>query len=239
MRTIRLLVLMLLAAVVAPLYAAGPPPAFRAEYVVKKGPLELGRSVRELQQGEDGQLVFRSSSDTTGLANMLLDEHIREAAYLRWDGRHALPVKYEYSRNGKRTRRIAQQYDWQAGRVTSRLDDRVFEYEIPAVTYDTAGYQVSLMIDLAESVRDLEYSIAASKGLRTWDIRHVGNEVVTTPLGRLDTVVIQRRTDQVTTMWCAPGLHYLPVKIEHEEDGMTFTASLLSLTGPLMAANAP
>jgi hypothetical protein len=235
----RLLVLLLALAIVAPLRAEGPPPAFRAEYVVRKGPLELGVSVRELQHADDGQLVFRSSSDTTGLADLLLDEHIRETAYLRWNGQHALPVKYEYSRDGKRTRHITQQYDWQAARVTSRLDERVFEYPIPAVTYDPAGYQVSLMVDLADGARDLEYHIASSKHLSTWDIRHVGNEAVSTPLGRLDTVVIQRKTDQVTTLWCAPGLHFLPVKIEHEEDGMTFTAYLQSVSGPLLAANAP
>lgn len=239
MQTIRFLVFLLVCAITAPLFAAGPPPAFRAEYAVKKGPLELGRSVRELKQTPDGQFVFSSSSDTTGLADMLLDEHIRETARLRWNGQHLQPESYEYSRNGKRTRRISQAFDWQAGRMTGRLDERVIEYALPPVTYDSAGYQVSLMIDLADGVRDLEYSIASSKALSTWEIRHVGNEAVATPLGKLDTVVIQRRSDQVTTMWCAPSLHYLPVKIEHEENGMTFTARLQSVTGPIVASRAP
>lgn len=239
MRLTRLLTLLLVVAGMAPLYAAGPPPAFRAEYTVKKGPLVLGQSVRELQPGGDGQFVFTASSDTTGLANALLNEHIRETSRLQWDGQHLLPLTYEYRRDGKRTRRVVQTYDWQQPGVTSQLDERVYQYPVPAQTYDPSGYQVSLMIDLTAGRRDMDYSIATSKRLRNWDIRHVGDEPVDTPLGRLDTVVIQRKTDQVTTLWCAPALQYLPVKIEHEEDGMTFTAYLESVSGPLAAASSP
>ena len=32
-------------------------------------------------------------------------------------------------------------------------------------------------------------------------------------------------------MWCAYDLHFLPVKIQHEEDGNTFTAYLESVEG--------
>ncbi|MEZ5542181.1 MAG: DUF3108 domain-containing protein [Pseudomonadota bacterium] len=232
-----MLILLLAMAGTNALHATEAPPAFRAEYVVKKGPMLLGRSVRQLEHGADGQLVFQSSSDTTGLANLLLNEHIRETSHLRLNGAHVLPQAYEYRRDGKRTRRVSQQYDWQQDSVTSTLDERVYHFEIPAVTYDPSGYQVSLMIDLAGGARDMDYSIASSKGLRTWDIRHVGDETVKTPLGTLDTVVIQRKTDQVTTMWCAPKLHYLPVKIVHEEDGVAFTATLESLSGPLAKAS--
>jgi hypothetical protein len=231
---IRFLMLLLVVAGAAPLQASGLPPEFRAQYVVKKGPLVLGHAMRELQHAEDGQLVFVSTSDTSGLADMLINDHIRETSYLRQDGGHLLPVKYEYRRNGKRTRSISQQYDWQQDSVISHLDERVFEYPIPDVTYDPNGYQVSLMIDLAGGANDLDYNIAGSKRLKTYDIRHIGDEQVKTPLGRLDTVVIQRKTDQITTMWCAPALHYLPVKIEHEEDGITFTASLESVSGPIV-----
>jgi len=227
----RYLILLLTLLGALQLQAGELPPAFKAQYVVKKGPIELGQSSRELRYTEDGQLVFHATSDTTGMADLLLSEHIQETSYLKQGEQGVLPVKYEYQRKGKHARKMSQQFDWQQDSVTSRDGDRVFQYSIPPVTFDPSGYQVNLMIDLAAGDRDLEYHVAGRKKLRTYDIRHIRNERLQTVLGPLNTVVIQRDAEQITTMWCASDLHFLPVKIEHEEKGMTFTATLKAVTG--------
>jgi hypothetical protein len=224
--------LLLLAMTTSPLLqAADLPPAFKVQYAVKKGPLVMGHSVRELEYASDGGLVFRSASDTSGLADLLLSEHIQEISYLQKNAQRIRPYRYEYLREGRRNRRISQQFDWQEGSVTSKVDGKIYDYPVPPLTFDANGYQVNLMVDLASGVRDIDYSIAGSKRLRTYDIRHIGDEQIQTVLGKLDTVVIRHKASQTTTLWCAKDLHFLPVKIEHQENGGTFTAYLESVTG--------
>jgi hypothetical protein len=211
--------------------AAGLPPAFKAHYVVKKGPFTLGHSMRELSYGENGELVFTSSSDSSGLVGLLFSEQIRETSRLKEDGERLEPLEYQYRRNGRRDRTIAQQFDWKTGSVTSKVNDAVYTFAIPRDALDQSGYQVNLMVDLAKGDRDIKYHVARRDEMRTYDIEHLRDERLDTVLGKLDTVVIQRKANQTTTMWCANELHFLPVKIEHEEKGGVFTAYLESVEG--------
>lgn len=229
MQRFALLLSLLLAFVNVP--AAELPPDFTARYVVKKGPMQLGVASRQLQRGEDGSLVYRTSSDTTGLADMLFSNHVRETTSLAVVDGHALPLEYDYSRSGKRDRSLQQSFDWDAGRVANRLNNVLTEYDIEAPTYDLSGYQLNLMTGLARGTRSFDFNIAGKHGPRTYAIRHVGDETVNTALGEFDTVVVQRQAGQTTTLWCAAALNYLPVKIEHEENGSTFTAYLESVVG--------
>jgi hypothetical protein len=207
------------------------PPAFRADYIIKKGPFELGRSSRELSYGDNGELVFRADSQSTGLVSLFYTEKIAEVTRMKQVDGRVVPVEYQYRRDGRRKRTISQQFDWASGHVTSRVNDTVYEFALQEHALDQSGYQVNLMIDLEKGLRDISYPIARKNKMRVYEISHVGDERIETVLGAINTVVIQRKEDKVTTMWCAPDLHYLPVKIQHEEDGSVFTAYLHSLAG--------
>lgn len=226
-----LLIMMILLLASGQLSATELPPPFTAHYVVKKGPLQLGVSMRRFEVGEDGTLVYRSSSDTTGLAEMLFSNHEKETTTLQLVDGHALPVQYDYRRSGKRSRTLQQTFDWEKATVASRLDQVLTEYEIDRPTYDLNAYQLNLMVALARGEREFVFNIAGKHGPRTYDIRHVGDEAVRTDLGTLDTVVVQRKSNQTTTLWCAEKLNFLPVRIEHIENGTTFTAYLQSVDG--------
>lgn len=227
----RYLLLILTALLVLNVQAGELPPAFKAHYVVKKGLFEFGHAVRELQYGSDSELVFSTGSDTTGMAELLHSDHIRETTRLKQGNAGVMPLEYRYERNGKRNRTMSQQFDWEQGSVTSRIDEVVYEYPFPRDVVDQSAYQVSLMVDLAKGGREFNYPVAGKKAMRTYEIQHVGDERIKTVLGELNTVVIQRKTKRKTTMWCAYDLHFLPVKIQHEEKGSTFTAYLESVEG--------
>lgn len=230
-KMLRYLLVIFSALLVLNVQADNLPPAFKAHYVVKKGPLTLGTAMRELRYGPDGELVFYTGSDSTGLAELLYSNHVRETTRLKQDGAHMVPLEYHYQRSGKRDRTIKQLFDWQQGSVTSHVDAAVYEYELPHSTIDLNAYQISLMVDLARGIREFSYPVAGKKAMRTYDIKYVGDERLNTVLGELNTVVMQRKTKRTTTMWCAPDLHFLPVKIQHEEKGSTFTAYLESVEG--------
>ena len=227
----RILLLLAGLALAAEMPAAGPPPAFKAHYVVKKGPFELGRSMRELRHGENGELEYLSRSDTSGFIGVLFEEHISETTRLKQNGERVMPLEYRYERDGRRDRVITQQFDWEAGEVTSQVNEAVYTYPLQDGAIDQSAYQVNLMIDLANGVRDFDYRVASRQEMRTYDVQVLGDERLDTVLGELDTVVIQRNANETTTLWCAADLHYLPVKIRHEDKNGTFTAYLESVEG--------
>ncbi|HDY84394.1 MAG TPA: DUF3108 domain-containing protein, partial [Methylophaga sp.] len=71
--------------------------------------------------------------------------------------------------------------------------------------------------------------------LKNYQIRVIGKETITTPLGEIDTIKLTRHRnkdeDRETTLWCSPALDYMPVKLEHIEDETTFTAVIRQLKG--------
>lgn len=225
----RYVALLLTALFTLQVQASDVPPAFKAHYVVKKGPFKLGHSVRELRHGENGELTFYSSSESTGFVSLLFSEDIQETSRLRQVGERIMPLEYQYRREGRRNRTIAQQFDWQAGNVTSKVNETVHEFALHEDALDQSGYQVNLMVDLARGERDISYHVARRDEMRVYDIEHLRDERIDTVLGELDTVVIRRSAKQTTTMWCAGDLHFLPVKIQHEEKGGVFTAYLQSV----------
>ena len=227
----RLLLLITALFVTTAVPAGGLPPAFKAHYVVKKGPFELGSSVRELRYHANGELEYLTRSDTGGFIGLLFEEHIRETTRLRQNGERVMPLEYRYQRDGRRDRTITQQFDWQAGQVTSQVNDAVYSYALQDGAIDQSAYLVNLMTDLANGKREFNYRVASRKELRTYDVQHLGDERLNTVLGELDTVIIQRKAKETTTLWCAADLHFLPVKIRHEDKNGVFTAYLESVEG--------
>ena len=77
------------------------------------------------------------------------------------------------------------------------------------------------------------YAIADGGKLKTYDIHVRGEEVIETPAGQFETVIVAREGDErSTTMWCAKSLNYLPVKIQQiEADGNRFSAELSQVKG--------
>ena len=141
-------------------------------------------------------------------------------------------------------------FDWQKNLVS--IDDKKhpWQLELEPGTLDKLVYQISLMKDLKRGIKSIDYRIADGGKLKTYHITVLGKETITTPMGHIETIKLTRHrekpSDRETTLWCAPALNYLPVKLEHIEDDTSFTAVLRRLKGidtdtaftPLQSANA-
>jgi len=215
----------------AEIRAAKLPPDFIAKYEIKKGFIKIGNAQRSLKRKNNGDAIYTSNSKTTGFIASLFKEHILQTTRFSFENELIKPKTYFYNRNrGKKT--VEQTYDWQKQMVHSQRDDKLFEYEIPDKVQDQSIYQLSLMLDLADGKRNFTYHIAENVRMVDYHVRHISNKKLETKLGNLDTVVMQVHNSKITTtIWCARSLNYLPVKIEHEEGGTTFTAHIVSVSG--------
>ena len=76
----------------------------------------------------------------------------------------------------------------------------------------------------------LRYAIADKNKLKDYEFKNGGTEEVVTAAGTYRAVKLSRGTtadDRQTTVWCAAGLGWLPVKVEYREKNGDITTALL------------
>ncbi|HSS65950.1 MAG TPA: DUF3108 domain-containing protein, partial [Gammaproteobacteria bacterium] len=112
---------------------------------------------------------------------------------------------------------------------------RTSRMSVPVDTLDKLGYMLVLMEDLKAGKRSVRYHIADGKNrMKVYKLKVVGEERMTTALGTVGVLKIVRERkddDRETTIWVAPELDFMPVRIEHRErDDESVTISIRSLS---------
>ncbi len=180
---------------------------------------------------------FKSYSMPIGLLAFKKDEtRDEQSTGLIKDGK-IQPQNYTYLqiRNNKARRNVKISFDWQENEVTNHHIHKNSKWSmpIPLQTIDKLSYQLSLMLKLAANPdRHFNFSVADGGKLKKYQFEIVGEERVYTSLGSYKALKIQHtryKKDKNITLWCAPELNYLPVKIIQEETGKpTFISTLIS-----------
>ena len=212
------------------LFAATLPPEFTATYEIKKGFITIGEATRSLRKSGD-QWQYTSDSRTTGFLGAVFPTKIIQTTQFDITDSLIRPLHYKYTKN-KTAKVVNQKYDWEQHKVYSQSDEKLHVYEIPDKVQDQSIYQLSMMLDLADGKRDFTYHVAENVRLMDYFIKALPPKTIKTFRGKMQTTVMRIKTKRnTTTIWFAPSLHYLPVKIEFEEDGTTFVALLTNLHG--------
>src|SRR5690625_8003441 len=93
---------------------------------------------------------------------------------------------------------------------------------------DPLSYQVQLQRDLIDGRENLSYQIANNGGLREYSFEVVDEEVLETPLRKVNTVKVMRSRknhDRVTYAWLAKDWDNLLRRLQQQEDGESHTIS--------------
>ncbi|PHS23796.1 MAG: isoprenoid biosynthesis protein [Methylophaga sp.] len=210
---------------------------FSANYLVRLNGLSAGELKRELSTNDDGSRTFSSTSQAKGVFAFFKPDLVEETSIWTLEGKSIRPQSYTYHRTGgKKEKYLNLKFDWKAQRVTIDNNKHIIELNIDPSTLDKLVYQLALMSDLQQHKKQFSYLIADKDKVKTYNIVILGTEIITTPMGKIEAIKLERhhsgKKQRQTTLWCAPALHYLPVRIEHiEKDGTKFTAELRRLKG--------
>jgi len=230
MRTKTLLLLVLSTFSGLNAFAAPLPPEFTATYDVTKGFFKIGEAKRSLKK-QDDKWVYTSVSKTTGFIGSILSTKIIQSTTFEMKDGLIRPLKYAYNKN-KTEHVVRQNYDWEKKQVFSQSGEKLHIYDIPDKVQDQSIYQLSLMLDVADGNRDLTYHVAENVRLMNYQIKGAREEKIKSIFGKIKTVAVQIKAKRnKTTIWFAPKYHFMPIKIEFEEDGTTFLAKLTKLEG--------
>lgn len=207
------------------------PEPFSSIYAVKKGFVEIGEVRRTLTRSGDGHYVFQSVTVTTGMAAWVVKGSITERS--TWTLKNGIiqPVEYFFERAFGKGKQIRLLFDWNKNIVTNVVNKDPWVMPLEPETLDKLVYQIALMRDMAPGKREYTYKIADGGRTKTYQAVVLGEEVTETPAGIFQTIKITRVGDKRgTTLWCAPKLNYLPVRIEQTDED-EFVAVLKSFNG--------
>jgi hypothetical protein len=212
-------------------------PDFSANYKVRLNSLSAGELKRVLTTNDDGSRTFNSKSQAKGVFAFFKPDLVEETSIWMKEGNEVRPQSYLYQRTGgKKDKYLSLNFDWQNQQINIDNKKQTWSLDAKPNALDKLSYQLALMLDLEQKKKAFSYQIADGSKFKTYDIIILGTEIISTPLGKIEAIKLKRKRSsekqRQTTLWCAPALHYLPVRIEHiEKDGTNFTAELRRLKG--------
>jgi Protein of unknown function (DUF3108) len=231
----------------AALFAAGARaavevPNFKATYELSRGSMKIGNSSIELSNGANGSYTYKSRSWPVRWVSWFLKDKLYETSRGRITADGIRPDNYHYQRTGGRKEREANlTFNWKTMSVQNNVEGSMWEMDIPAGTLDKLVSQLGMMYALARGETDITFKIADGGKLKEYHFKVVGEETLELPAGTFETVKITRLRDdnkRETFVWCAPTLHYLPVRIwQRETDDAEYQSDLESFSTGLRTAS--
>ena len=197
-----------------------PVAEFDAEYNVYRGGLKVAKMKRTLSRMPGGSVLY-SETKTTGLVSLFKKVHRVEKSVWKTVNGKLLPQLYEYQ-NLRNDRDVIVKFDWENKLITNSVNGDSWRMPTEDGVLDKLLYQYLIMIDLMQGKSDLVYRIADGGRVKTYIFETVGEEIVKTPLGKLNTVKMIRKhsdSDRQSIFWSAPEMNYLPVKLLIINDG--------------------
>ena len=227
------LLLLLCIALPQPAHAENTlPESFTATYALTKGPLTLANMKRRLYKNERGNYVYESYSEPVGYARWFTDNTLLEKTEWTYHQQQLRPIEYSYDRKGsKKQRHVKLSFNWDKMRVTNDINNDPWSMKITDGTLDKLLYHLALMHDLANGKELFDYQVADGGSLKSYSFSNLGEETLRTKLGSFNTIKLIRPGKRDTILWCAKELNYLPIKLVQEENGITLTLTLKSVSG--------
>lgn len=232
-RLMRIVFVLFILSLVAPALATTPPDGFVARYSLSVESMPIGETERKLERLSNGEFLYSTRSYATGVAAVLMKDRIGEQSRFRFLKGQFQPLDYRYERNGgKKARTRNAHFNWSAMRAEGEHDGEAWQLAVKPGVLDRLLYQLAASYDLQRQRKRFSYPVADRGELKLYDLKFVGSETLETPYGPLLALKLQRIDGEYeTTLWMARELAYLPVRIEHTEDGKRYRAELKTLSG--------
>ncbi|MDS4026567.1 MAG: DUF3108 domain-containing protein [Candidatus Contendobacter sp.] len=200
-----------------------PVAPYRAHYEVYASGFSIGEAVIALTEPSPGTYQMTSDVRPNGLVALLASGRIHEQ--VSGEIHHDAIQPHQYERlldTGKKSNHMQLRFDWSAGQAQARYNADQATLPLAPGVVDPLSLQLVVMADLQRGRTPSQYSLVDRIEIKTYQIRNQGQETLDTPLGKLNTVLVNQYTPgktRMTTFWVAPDLRYLPVRIMQEKDG--------------------
>ncbi len=220
-------------------------PTYTAIYNVEYKGKNLGTSEFSVTYDAKQDLYeFMSRTSVKGLLKLVSPNPAIERSQFKVTGGKITPIEFWYedgSRKGDSNAHLT--FDWQRNVAIVADKNGRREIKIEPGALDRGSIQVALMRDLILNGKPGgTYLMTDDESVAPYDYVDNGETVTATGLGDIPTrsfVQHRENSSRTTTLFMAPGLSFLPVRIEQAKNGELQTAFTLESVEGLAGAPAP
>ena len=199
--------------------AAEPPHHIAIEFnILRKGGV-VGTERHVYDFGERGY-TLTSVAKPRGLYALALSDLVQKSeGQVTPQGLRPERFSYQYGSNPDKAQKAV--FDWEQGKLALQTGARKQEVPLNEGAQDLMSFMYQFMF--VPPLQQMQLAITNGKRFRTYDYAFEGEELVETPLGKVNCLHIARSSDdgeEKTELWLAADYHYLPLKFRKtEKDG--------------------
>lgn len=200
------------------------PEPFRAEYRVKYRFFEVGRYYLKLRVSEEGEYRYTSLAEPSSFISVFTGRQLKELSrgYWRCDGPE--PLLYRRS--------VRKDDGWESEEVRFGADSPA---QLPEDALDPASLVLALMHDAGKGNLRERYTLVDEDGdVRSYGIKDHGWSKVDADGGQWRARKLERdggNPKYSLTVYLAPDLGWLPVRIDYTDKGENFSMFLVEVDG--------
>lgn len=187
---------------------------FTAQYDLYYNETYVGKTTRQLTR-ENNLVKFSSISKTDGIAAWFLDVTINETSILHYQNKHLSFHSYRFNETKNNENKT---YTLRINKNKQLYNSYTKEsYPIKSNLHDTLGFTLAIMQDLQNGEREIKYTIAEKKKLKSYTLKFIKKEEIKTNNGQRMTTKMEHynpETKERFTLWCDEKLGFLPIRIQ-------------------------
>ncbi|MDG2108291.1 MAG: DUF3108 domain-containing protein [Woeseiaceae bacterium] len=232
MKFVAILLLALALSAVIPVYGATELTPHSAEYKVKIS-IVSGVLNTELRKTPNGY-VAHHIVEPSDLSRLITRGKMEITSEFENEIDGIKPVRFRAIDTIRNDPDINLLFDWSANLVKGTVGEKFVELQLNGIAHDTVSIQYELMNNLLTGNIRGQYILFDLDELKIANVSSAGEKLIKTEAGEFMALGIRHQkkgSSQITTLWCAEKLGYLPIVIEqHRKDKLKFQASLVKYT---------
>lgn len=211
---------------------------YEARYVVQWHGLNAGESVHRLTRRPRG--AFSMSAHTEPYVRLLPYRYHEEAAFVfHPDGIKPVAYHYERQEGGEHTQG-GWLFDWQSGAVLAQPPES-WQLSLDQPLFDKLTHTLKIRQDLNNGLTELRYPVVDEGHITEYVFRKIGEESLDTPLGTLNTVLLEHLSkNRRSVFWLAKDHEFFLVRLaQYRNKKLVGGGHLLSIRVPEKPALSP
>ena len=195
-----------------------------------------GQLSMTLKKEDGGLYSYELTTKPGGFWRIIIDGSIWQKSTFILEGNDVLRSQtYELIDTIRsKPRKSRASFDWEDSLITGHYKDRAIKLPLTGNIIDKVSLQIAIIMDIRRGIDQSEYHILDKDKIQVVQVNRNSSAMINVPFGKFEAIEINRSSpdsNRTNTLWLAPELDYIPVKITQEENGkIVFSASLSQLT---------
>jgi len=210
------------------------PSEFQAIYNAQLKQVD-GQVMMTLKKEQDNLYSYEIITRPSGFWRVIIDGSIWEKSTFSLKNGVIQSKTYQLTDTIRsKPRQSSATFDWDNLQLSGHYKDRKFELSLNNYIIDRVALQMAIIVNNQQGNNSSEYYILDRDKILKVQVSNKKIVNIRVPFGQFEAIEIEHAGEQsesTNSLWLAPELGYIPVKIAQKKDGKTvFTANLSQLT---------